>query len=583
MSGPERPGASQKLVADVERLCQGFARAVRVRPRYRRADNEVVQGMMSALLRSLEQIQRARPELTIRVGPDRFYFEGHVVLEESDPKVSIPFAFFRDGLRRLTFKQGLSYEELDALVLATAEGSAYSGLGDDIVSALWQLRFENVEVAVVDTNIVSAARGRAGVETRTAFDTEAQSDDVLMAISGTENPDIASVPVYPKARSEAAELIAQALESIPPDAPGYHPAMPQDRPAYADEVIDEAVEEESEHIEFRLIQAALDTLARDLDPALAELVTRSMLDIFLAAVSAHEFRRAARIMANVRRLGDTLSDIVTPWVMAASGHETLRSAVLNTLVSSSDEATRELAILAKACGPAVLGPLISAYGELADPSSRRTLSDLIVNVGVTDPGPIQDLLMSDQTFQAQEAIYLLGRIGGPRAQAVLREAKSHPNPAVRLSLLENRGMLTEHESFPIAMGFLEDLDPKVRARAAEVLGTATDPRAVSALWKAVEVDTFALAPREVKEAFLTSFARLAGETALTTLTEMIKRGERSGASKDAEDLAVAAVKALEFIKTQESVKLLKKLFVAKNARIRDGGKEVFRRLQERHG
>lgn len=581
MVGPDRN--TQKLVADVERLCQGFARAVRVRPKYRRADNAVVQGMMSALLRSFETIQRARPEVTLRIGPDRFYFEGSVVLEETDPKVSIPFAFFRDGMRRLVFKSGLTYEELDALVLATAEGSAYSGLGDDIVSALWQQRFEHIEVAVVDTNIVSAARGRAGVETRTAFDTEAQADDVLMAISGTENPDIGSVPVYPKARNEAGDMIAAALQSIPKDAPGYHPMMPAKRPAYADDVIAEAEEEESEHIEFRLIQAALDTLARDLEPGLAELVTRSMLEIFLAAVSAHEFRRAARIMANVRRLQDALAHIVAPWVAAATGHETLRTAVVNTLVSSSEEATKELAILVKACGQEIVEPLISAYPELADPVSRRTLSDLLLSVGITDPTPIMTLLKSDQSFHAQEAIYLLGRIGGPRAQAVLREAKTHPNPQVRLALLENRGMLTEHESIPITLAFLDDADPKVRSKAADVAGTSTDPRALSSLWKAVESDSFPLAPREVKDAFLTAFARLAGDNALNTITDLIKKGERSGASKDAEDLALAAVKALEHIRTQDSVKLLKRLFVAKNTRIRDGGKEVFRRLQERHG
>src|SRR5262249_32419852 len=154
-----------------------------------------------------------------------FVFDSEVVLQEPNPDESIPFIFYRDGIRKLEIVEGLTPEELEVLVSATAQGFGFSGLGDDMVSFLWRPELEHIPYMVVDTTIVDAGSTKAGGAVLEAFDLDEQIDLLLRSIYGSSaTDDVGPRAVRVDGSELAAKEIVSSLDQLDDMAPGFHPA-----------------------------------------------------------------------------------------------------------------------------------------------------------------------------------------------------------------------------------------------------------------------------------------------------------------------------------------------------------------------
>ncbi len=138
---------------EVARALQIFARTARARQLYA-PNNAILRRMIDELTQAFNEALKVVPELTIKVRPEALLFDDEVVLDEPNPEQSIPFVYFRDGIRRLDFARGLEPRELQILLDATAQGFNFSGFGDDIVARLWHHDLAHLRYLVLDTTIV---------------------------------------------------------------------------------------------------------------------------------------------------------------------------------------------------------------------------------------------------------------------------------------------------------------------------------------------------------------------------------------------------------------------------------------------
>src|SRR5687768_13336240 len=100
--------------------------------------------MMAELVRSFGRLFEEAEAVTLSVRPDAFLFEDAVVLSEANAEPSVPFLFFRDGVRRIELVRGLTETELEILLDAAAAGMSRRGLDDDVVSILWRHQLEHL-------------------------------------------------------------------------------------------------------------------------------------------------------------------------------------------------------------------------------------------------------------------------------------------------------------------------------------------------------------------------------------------------------------------------------------------------------
>jgi hypothetical protein len=568
------------VARDLGRLMQAFARTARARQLYS-PNNMVLVRMLSELKRAFDEVLARQPELNLKVRSDALYFEDVPVLEESNPDDSLPFAFYRDGVRRLDFLRGLSLEELGVLVSAVARGFSYAGLGDDIVSELWQHDLEHIQYLVVDTSIVDAA-GVAGQASQAseANDLDAQLQGLLLAIYGSSSDDVGPRSLHLDGSELAAKALAESIDAVDELAPGFHPPRNfVQPPAYQPTLQEQLQREGPERLAARAVNAALHALHAGASGPDQEGLLEALLRIFDAALVERDLRLATRVVAGVRsvpRPGRSLE----AWLDEAVSEARLRQTAASFAATPAAEAEHLLVPFFRAAGARSVPTILAILPTVSDPAFRRALSELALELGIADLGPVRELLTNEQGYVANEALFLLSRLTSPEASALKREAEVHPRANVRIALLEMASELPPEEATEIALNLVKDPEPRVRVAAARALGRLRTRLAALGLEGLVEAVTFESEALEVRRELLKSYAVLTQARALPVLIRHLKRGEGLLANREAEDLALLAIEALTLVRQPRSIEALKKACLARSKRVREGAHAALVAMKE---
>ena len=561
--------APETAVAEVARTLRAFARTARARQLYN-SNNRAYLRMRSELAASMEALLQRTAVLTLRVRPDRLLYEDETVLEEPQHNDSIPFALYRDGLRRIDFSRGMTENELEALLAATAGGFAYSGLGDDIVSLLWKHDLDNIRYLVVDTSFVEAVGESSSAATNASFeDVDAQIDGLLQAIYGSSADDVGPRAVHLDASDFGAIQIAEALDAIDEMTPGLHPArrLP-DAPVYSAELLEQARREDADRVTARAANAALRAL-HQLDGFDADNAADGLLRMFDAAVMANDLPLATRLVAGVRSAPGN-HPRAAAWLDEAVSEARIRHAVGSATEPGTPKATFvRLFQFLQSCGPRIVPLILPLLNQFDDAVRRRALTDLVADLGGADFDQLRTMLDDGSTAIVQEGLHLLSRSTRRDAAAFWRSVEQHRNPLARILLLETLSTQQGSAGLNSATRLLRDPEVRVRLAAVECLLNTRHPDAAQVLASVVEHPAFEDEDAEVKRSLLRAYAKTNGSRALHLLFRAIKKGESRLARRETEDLAVHAVLATAVVQDRRADSVLTKAAESKNRRIRD--------------
>lgn len=124
-------------------------------------EHVTVKQFVSDFCQRLTSFLEKHNSLDLIVGEHYFEFMGEKVFEDEDVPHSLPFFFFRDGLRRLSFHRGLKESELYHFFETIKEVASRPPDEADIVSAFWEKNFENISFYAPDEFIIEKiASGR---------------------------------------------------------------------------------------------------------------------------------------------------------------------------------------------------------------------------------------------------------------------------------------------------------------------------------------------------------------------------------------------------------------------------------------
>ena len=554
------------------RAWQALARSARASRLYAQS-NQAFRRLSEDLSNHFSTLLDAYAEVRMEVTPDAVLVDDEAVLTEAKRSDSIPFTFYRDGVRRLDIVRGLTARELTGLVDATSQGLFAQGFGQDVASLLWRLDLTHVRYVVVDTSIV-AAEGADGDAPPLAD----QIDALLRSLYGSSAPSEGSLSLHLDEADLPAQIIAGGIDPINDMAPGLFPMRTLEKvPAYAREFATEIAERASEAVELRGLEGIREALDAPLPLPWAGLLGDALLDLLDAALMEQQFERAARIVRNVRTSHREPS-WTAEWLGRAASETRVRHAI-DAYVHIDTPALR-LTITAyfRALGECVVPPILALLPRIEDAGLRRPLSDLALEIGVQNPRLVLALFDGERREGMREAAYILCRM--PRGGRYALDAARHANPAARATIVEQVHVLSRTEAEQVLSELLADTDPDVRIAVVRALTRIKGPFAEQHARYLAERSQLEGRPEAVKRAVLIAYAILAQDRAVPQLTRYIREGDSVLAGRDTEEAGRAAAWGLAQIRSVTAVEWLKRAAASRHRRLGQTARRALAYMQE---
>lgn len=114
-------------------------------------ENAAIRGFLDAVRVASEQVFALADVLPLVVRPFEITLGPEVVYSEEDRERSLAFRLYRDGVRRLVFRPGVTWDEI--LKLLEVVSIRYTGIRmseDDMVVLLWKAGFQHIDVEAIE-------------------------------------------------------------------------------------------------------------------------------------------------------------------------------------------------------------------------------------------------------------------------------------------------------------------------------------------------------------------------------------------------------------------------------------------------
>lgn len=519
---PDDPPFAISIVTDALRL---FGKAARAHQLYL-ANNPMHLRAMDAVREAFLVLWKHTDTLQLNIAESDFRWCGWPVIEEPGrTSDSLPWLFYKDGVRQLTLLPGFEDHELPILLRLIQQARLATPDDDDLLTLLWGEEFSCLQYKFVELG------GEVGAPLpQYEADIGGTFESPLEVESGGSTEILASSSVV---RMDDYDSTLYFLED-----------------AEVDYLQREIRADFSSDLRSRVVASLLDTYEQETDPTVRAEITGALEDLFLASLSLMHFgaaaymireaevsaRRAENILDSERdrlvALADQLSrDEPLQQLLNALEHTPLRPPQ-----SDLHELFAQLRVTA-------LGAVLARIGRTRNAELRALLESAASRMAASHTAELVSLIGSEDDVIAFEAIRRAGSMKAPAAVPALAGALG-PGPSdMRLAALTSLSQIASAGAMQAIERLLAEEDNDLRIAAVRALAergyTAAAPR-IAAQLRTRELRESSLAD---KMAFFESYGTLCGDSGVPFL-DGILNARRFFRKREPSELRACAAIAL---------------------------------------
>ena len=506
----------------IEALLQLFVKAVRAHQLYM-PNNPVYKGAIDAMRAGFAPIWQHAEEFALRFTETEIRWHGRPVLvEASKSSDSLPWTFFKDGVREVTFAKGFEETELVKLLEILQRLRKAAPDEDDLLTMLWEADYAFLRYRYVDLGVEAAPPAQDG---------------------GAPPEKPAAEQVQASVRAQIEDPRADVVNMQDFDATLYF--LDEKELDYLRREIDREYQSD---LRGNVIAILFDIYEHQTAPEVREEISELLETLMLLLLSANHFSNVAYILSEsqvvVRRAAD-----ITPEQRGRVGMLPERLSApqpLSQLLQGLDESAdlpsqNELTELVQRLQPASLGTIFSWLPKLqnqrvralvqqaADRLATGNTGELVRLISAPDRGVAMEAMRRSAGLKTQAGVVPIARVlaGG---DVELRQAA-----VAALSEIGSGGALQALERA------IEDPDRDVRVAAVRALGSRSHHGVLGRLDATVKGKALRAADLTEKMAFFEAFGALCGEAGLPYLDGLLNGKSMFGRREDPELRACAAI------------------------------------------
>jgi len=537
-----------------------FARTLKTCRLYDAANPTVVR-FREELAVALGELLDEHGEVTYRFATDDVTCDGHSLYPARSRDDNLAFAFFRDGVRGLTFRPGMTADQCSAIVDAVLNVTGQNLDEDDLVTLLWEANLRHVDIDYIP------AEGDAG-----------GAD----AVTGLPEDGAAILPWPTAEPGEPAEEAAGA-------AAGGAEGGPEGERSedWALGMLTEEVEATFAELDFMATQEAERfrnefEAERRVSPVTAALavahacfhagaddddrreLARFVPRVLRAAIAAGEWGDAREALRMIRESGSR------EWSDETFAQEVLQPVSVTRCVEKLDQQ-----------GPAALSEFIAFADGLGDPAvdwltlvlseaqarmTRQLVAEAIAVRVQESPGRLAPWVNDSRWYVVRNVVHILGWVGGPAVVPLLQTAVRYPDARVVREVVTALEKVELRLARPVLIKALEGADTKLFCQVLGMLSGARDPAVARYVTGYLTRDRFLLRPAEERRAIYAAIASTGSDEVVPDLEKELNGGNWFDRDQEVHRLAVA--RCLVRIGTPRAVAVLEEGARSRRAPVR---------------
>lgn len=507
----------------VEELMKLLVKAVRAHQLYLH-NNPIYLRSLEMLADGFAAIWQHADEFALAFTETEIRFHDVPVLSEPAKSAdSLPWLFFKDGIREVRMIRGFESEEVVKLLDVIQRARKATADDDDLLTMLWEQDFLSLRYRFVDLAMESAP------------------------------PLTEALPVDAKPSPQAAP--AQLQESIAAESrPGVVNLEDFDSTLYFldDREIDylrtEVKKEYERDLRPSVLALLLDIFEAQWDPKVRDEICEILDGFILHLLSAGHFRAVAYLLREVAVTLGRAKEVKPEHRAKLEALPSRLSApdALTQLLQSLEEASElppqaDLSELFEQLRPAALGTVFAGLARMQHPQLKPLLENAAARLAGQNTGELVKLIASTNPAVAAEAIRRAGGLKTAAAVGPLSQVMASADPPLRLAAVQALHEIASPGALQVLERSVDDPDRDVRVATLRALGTRAYKPALPRVDAAVKGKRSREVDPTEKRALFETFAILAGDAGVPILDEMLNGKGFLGKREDPELRACAAM------------------------------------------
>ncbi|MDQ6718598.1 MAG: HEAT repeat domain-containing protein [Gemmatimonadota bacterium] len=475
--------------------------------------------------------------IEMQISETQFLWEKRPVLEEADRATdSLPWTFYKDGIRELRIEKGFEDADLATLLDILQRIRKASADDDDLLTMMWEAEFSALQYKYVDLGTEGSAEleGMQPTETRERIMSPAQVEgDAPLRSSIAKMEDFDSTLYFLDDRE------IEYLQS-------------------------EIKRDFSVDLRTPVLASLFDTFEQERDPTVREEIC-GVLDYFLLVLlSTTQFRTAAYLLREAGVTAERAAEILQPQRQRLNDLAELLSdpaALTQLLQALEDTALRppqvELNELFLQLKPRALETVLGWIGRSNNAELRALLENAASRLAASHTGELVRLIGSDDDIVVIEAIRRAAALKTPAAVPALGRLLTVAAPDIRVAAVNALTEIGSPGALQVLERALSDEDRDIRVAAVRALGARSSKPALPRIETAVKSKEMRDANLTEKMAFFEAYGTLCGDQGIPLLDGFLHAKGFMAKKEDIEMRACAAM-ALGKIGSQRALDSLNK-------------------------
>jgi len=515
-------------------------------------NNPIYVNIMKALYDMISDFLDHADCLQFHLGKNDIFYESESIYHSTERQENLALLFFKDGLRELTIKKGVTAEELGDFIRIISQDFDRDAIEDDLVTLLWGKNFENIRYVVEDSFLTEGEELEAKAA-REALHKENSGKESLQRIYeeyAGDSEDTKDLTIFTLTDNDF-KLFFDELERDASDKTRKlfnilfeNYSAVEHREEYHDKV-----NHFMQAIEFSIRRGNLGIVTE----------VQSKIEQILESDDIEE--EAKGHLSKIVSFTGGESIITLIGEILERGREIEEQTFKNFFSHLKENSIR---------------PLVTILAEMKNINSRRMVIDALVYIGRKDISPLLEEMNDPRWYVVRNIVHVLRKIGDKKAVRSLLKLLGHKDARVKREAVRALGEIGGESVVADLQKHLNDGNAQFRKAVLSALGSIRSDAAKEAIIDYITGKRFKDRDfDEKKECF--HVLALWHDDVYDFFVRMVKKRSFLS-SKKAESRACAAY-GLGLLNNKDALPILNKFTTGGNKLLREYSEKAIKRLE----